>query len=79
MKTYFVYILKCSDGSYYTGLTNILESRINQHNSELNPESYTFNRRALNLVFSQDFRNVNQAILFEKKKLRNGVLKRKAL
>lgn len=76
MKTYFVYILKCSDGSYYTGLTNNIESRINQHNSGLNTESYAFKRRPLNLVFSQDFSDVNQAIHFEKK-LKSGAQKRK--
>tara|TARA_R110000751_G_scaffold156704_1_gene262081 strand:+ start:2582 stop:2917 length:336 start_codon:yes stop_codon:yes gene_type:complete len=79
MKTYFVYILKCSDGSYYTGLTNNIESRINQHNSGLNTESYTFKRRPLNLVFSQDFSDVNQAIHFEKKIKKWSAKKKTAL
>ena len=30
---YFVYILKCSDGSFYTGITNDLEKRIATHRS----------------------------------------------
>lgn len=30
---WFVYILECSDGSYYTGITNDLEYRIKQHNA----------------------------------------------
>jgi putative endonuclease len=29
---FFVYIVKCSDGFYYTGVTNDLTRRINEHN-----------------------------------------------
>ena len=79
MKTYYVYILKCADSSYYTGLTNNLESRLTQHNSGLNPESYTFERRPVNLVFSQDFNDINQAILFEKKIKKWSAKKKTAL
>ena len=79
MKTYYVYILKCADSSYYTGLTNHLESRLAQHNSGLNPESYTFERRPVNLVFSKDFNDVNQAILFEKKIKKWSAKKKTAL
>ncbi|MBV8067739.1 MAG: GIY-YIG nuclease family protein [Candidatus Eremiobacteraeota bacterium] len=31
MKTYWVYMLRCSDGSFYVGVTNDLELRVNQH------------------------------------------------
>ncbi|MBA5628941.1 GIY-YIG nuclease family protein [Moheibacter lacus] len=67
MKTYYVYILKCKDGTYYTGMTNNLERRLNEHNSGLNKECYTFNRRPVELVFHESFMDVNQAIFFEKK------------
>jgi len=33
MNMYFVYILKCSDNSYYTGSTNNLQRRLNEHNT----------------------------------------------
>ncbi|MDO3640375.1 GIY-YIG nuclease family protein [Mucilaginibacter sp. L3T2-6] len=66
MKQYFVYILLCSDNSYYTGLTNNLERRLYEHEMGLDPKSYTFKRRPLKLVFQETFRNINQAILFEK-------------
>ncbi len=42
MKRYYVYILKCSDNSYYTGFTNNIERRLNEHNSGINKECYTF-------------------------------------
>ena len=66
MKLYYVYIVKCSDNSYYTGVTNDLESRINEHNDGLNPESYTYKRRPVELVFHYEFNDINQAIDFEK-------------
>jgi putative endonuclease len=63
---YYVYILKCSDNSYYTGVTNNIDRRFAEHQSGYNPESYTFSRRPLELVFSEYFTNPRQAIAFEK-------------
>lgn len=65
MKDYFVYILKCSDESYYTGITNNLEKRINEHQSGL-IKGYTSSRLPVKLVFSEKFSDVNQAIRLEK-------------
>ena len=66
MKYYYVYILKCSDSSYYTGLTNNIERRFQEHQSGENNTSYTFNKRPVELVFCEEFLDVNQAISFEK-------------
>ncbi|MBO9692439.1 GIY-YIG nuclease family protein [Chryseobacterium sp.] len=66
MKIYYVYIVKCSDNSYYTGFTNDLERRINEHNDGLNPESYTYTRKPVELVFYYEFNDATQAISFEK-------------
>ena len=66
MKTYYVYILKCSDNSYYTGVTNNIERRLFEHNSGFNVGCYTYNRRPLELVFVTEFNDINQAIAFEK-------------
>ncbi|QOW09152.1 GIY-YIG nuclease family protein [Kaistella flava (ex Peng et al. 2021)] len=63
---YYVYILKCSDNSYYTGITNDLCRRIEEHNNGVNPTCYTHNRRPVHLAFSSEFIDVNLAILFEK-------------
>ena len=67
MFSYYVYILKCSDDSYYTGITNDIENRLTQHNQGYNKDSYTFRRRPLTLEFCQEFKDVLQAIYFEKK------------
>lgn len=65
MKDYFVYILKCSDDSYYTGVTNNLEKRISEHNSGI-IKGYTSTRLPVKLVFSERFSDIHQAIRFEK-------------
>ena len=52
---YFVYILECSDKSYYVGVTNDLEARLSQHNDGENVFAYTFSRRPLLLKYYQRF------------------------
>ncbi len=66
MKYYYVYILKCSDHSYYTGVTNNIERRLYEHQSGLDLKAYTHNKRPVELVFCEFFNEVNQAIAFEK-------------
>ena len=53
--SFWVYILRCADGSYYTGHTDNLEKRIGQHTTGAIASCYTFKRRPLELMFSQDF------------------------
>ncbi len=67
MKTYFVYILKCTDDSFYTGMTNNLERRLFEHNVGIDKESYTFKRRPVELVWFEMFTEPTQAIMIEKK------------
>ena len=55
MKYLYVYILECSDGNYYTGVTNNPERRLSEHNSDNFPESYTHQRRPLTLKFCEYF------------------------
>jgi len=66
MKTYYVYILKCFDNSFYTGVTNNLEERLFQHNTGADPRAYTYNKRPLELVYSNEFSEISDAIAFEK-------------
>ncbi|WP_415830627.1 GIY-YIG nuclease family protein, partial [Gillisia limnaea] len=44
MKRYYVYILECSDKLFYTGITNNISRRIEEHNSGLNKNSFTYKR-----------------------------------
>ena len=65
MKTYWVYILKCSDGSYYTGSTSDIEKRISEH-QQGTIKGYTKNRRPVKLVFSDYFEDAYNAISAER-------------
>jgi len=67
MKTYFVYILECANEFLYIGITNNIERRVQEHSEGLNKNCYTYNRRPVELIFKQEFNDVNQAIYFEKK------------
>ena len=65
MKLFYVYILQCNDGSYYTGHTDDLEKRIAQHQSgELC--GYTSTRRPVQLVFSAEFQSRDEAFARER-------------
>lgn len=79
MKFYYVYILRCSDGSLYTGITSNLDRRVDEHNAGLYPIAYTYKRRPVTLVFYQDFTDPNQAIYFEKKLKKWSKAKKEAL
>ncbi len=78
MKFYFVYILKCSDASYYVGITSNLDRRVSEHNAGKYPDAYTHSRRPVELVWYQEFLEPNQAYPL-KRKLKNGVELRKKL
>jgi putative endonuclease len=65
MKEYFVYILRCNDGSYYTGVTHDYEKRFAEHMEGIDPSAYTHNRRPLELVYVATFWDVNEAIAWE--------------
>lgn len=56
----------CSDGSYYTGITNDLANRFTEHQNGHKENSYTYKRRPVKLVFSHEFSSPSQAIAFEK-------------
>jgi putative endonuclease len=62
----YLYILKCSDDSYYTGITNNLERRLYEHNMGIHEDCYTFKRRPVKLEFCQEFSDPNEAIVREK-------------
>lgn len=79
MHSYYVYIIKCSDGSYYTGITNNLDKRINEHTFGKNKDCYTYKRRPLELKFHETFNDVLQAIYFEKKIKKWTRVKKEAL
>jgi putative endonuclease len=79
MKLSYVYILKCSDGTYYTGVTSDLEKRIEEHNVGNRSTSYTFSRRPVELVFYAKFTQIELAIQKEKQIKKWSKAKKEAL
>ena len=63
---FWVYLLKCSDQSYYTGHTDNLENRLAQHQHKLIPGCYTLTRLPVYLVFSQAFATREEALASER-------------
>ena len=64
--SFHAYILRCRDGSYYTGHTDHLEVRIGQHQSGA-IRGHTHSRRPVTLVWSQDFETRLEAIEAERR------------
>ena len=64
----FVYMLRCADGSYYVGSAtgDDLTRRIAEHQSGVYP-GYTWSRRPVQLVWSEYFERITDAIAAERK------------
>lgn len=61
---WFVYILECSDGSLYTGVTNNIERRVQQHNDGTGAR-YTRSRRPVRLRYHETCESRSAALLRE--------------
>ena len=57
----YTYMLKCSDGTLYTGWTNDLEKRVEAHNSGKGAK-YTKARRPVELAYYEEFETKEQAM-----------------
>ena len=58
---FFVYIVECRDGTYYTGYTPDLENRLKAHNSGKGAK-YTRSRRPVKLIWKKGFRDFKKAV-----------------
>jgi predicted GIY-YIG superfamily endonuclease len=67
--SYCVYILRCSDGSYYVGQTEDVEKRVVEHERGM-LSAYTRKRRPVKLVFTEEFTKRNDA--FERERQIKG-------
>ena len=61
MQTYYVYILRCADGTLYTGYTNDLARRVLVHNAGKGAK-YTRSRLPVSLVYSETFPTTREAM-----------------
>lgn len=67
MGLYYVYLLECCDGSFYTGVTNDLTRRMIEHQQGADKECYTYSRHPVTLKHYLTFEYINDAIFVEKK------------
>lgn len=65
MSNWSVYIVGCSDGSLYTGVTTDVERRVHEHNNTRKGAKYTRARRPVELVWSQYCVNKSTAYKLE--------------
>ena len=62
---FWVYILRCADGSYYTGHTDNLEKRVAEHQAGEFP-GHTFSRRPVAVVYTEAFTTREEALACER-------------
>ncbi len=65
MIRWFMYILECSDGSYYTGSTKELEMRLAQHQAGVGAK-HTSKRLPVKLVYVEEYERIDDAFYREK-------------
>ena len=73
-----MYILECADGSYYTGSTNNLDLRLQQHQSG-EGANHTKKRLPVKLVYAEEFDRIDEAFYREKQVQRWSRKKKEAL
>jgi putative endonuclease len=67
VKTYYVYMLRCIDGTFYVGFTSDIEQRWAKHRYGEYQTCYTFMRRPLVPVYVGEFQTPEEGIDFEKR------------
>ena len=58
----YTYMVKCADGTLYTGWTNCLQKRLKAHNEGKNGAKYTKAKRPVRLVYYEGFRTKEEAM-----------------
>ena len=54
MSNWYLYIVECSDGSLYTGITTDTDRRVKEHNNSKRGAKYTRSRRPVTLVMVEE-------------------------
>jgi putative endonuclease len=65
MKGWFLYVLRCSDGTYYTGITTDVSRRLNEHNTGSRGAKYTKARRPVVMVYHKAYGSRSEALKVE--------------
>lgn len=63
---YSLYILRCNDETYYTGITSEIERRMEEHNTSPKGAKYTRSRRPVELVYQEKCEDKSTALKRER-------------
>ena len=61
MKIWYLYVVRCSDDTLYTGITTDLARRLNEHNTSKRGAKYTKARRPINLIYYELYQSRSNA------------------
>jgi len=61
MKNWYLYVLLCADGTYYTGVTTDITRRLKEHNALSTGAKYTKTRRPVELIYQTVFEDRSSA------------------
>ena len=67
MDTWYLYVLLCADGTYYTGITKDTKRRLHEHNKTKRGAKYTRTRRPVQLVYAERFSLHGEALRAERR------------
>jgi len=59
--SWYIYIVECCDGSFYTGITTDIDRRVLEHNFSFKAAKYTRSRRPVRLVYKESVSNRSEA------------------
>ena len=59
--SYFVYILECNDGTFYTGIAMDVQKRLREHNTLSKGAKYTKARRPVTLLYTEELEDRSSA------------------
>ncbi len=66
-KKWYMYVVECADGTFYTGITTDITRRLNEHNYGSRGAKYTKSRRPVKLRLTQECHNHSSALKEEYK------------
>tara|TARA_R110002110_G_scaffold163559_2_gene363443 strand:- start:23 stop:286 length:264 start_codon:yes stop_codon:yes gene_type:complete len=62
---WFLYVLQCADGTYYTGVTTDVVRRVNEHNTSKRGAKYTKTRRPVKAIYFTEYADRSHALKAE--------------
>ena len=69
---WYVYIVECKDGTYYTGMTTNIKRRLKEHNGQKKGAKYTSLRRPVKLIYSRSMESRSAAMKEELRIKKSG-------